>query len=93
MSTPIKISAAEAVRNFSDLINRVYYRGESFVVERGGKDVCKISPATPLRFTGADFVKLLSSLPRPDESFFDVIEKLNKTQPPLGKSPWQRNCL
>ncbi len=82
-----------AARTFSDLINRVYYRGESFVVERGVEAVCKISPAAPLRFTGADFVRLLSSLPRPDDAFFDIIEELNKTQPPLGKSPSQRNCL
>ncbi len=87
---PVKISATEAARNFSDLINRVYYRGETFVVERGGEAVCRISPAQPVRFTRADFVRLLSSLPRPDAAFFDILEELNEAQEPLPKSRWER---
>ncbi len=31
------ISATEAARNFSDLTNRVSYRGETYTVERGGR--------------------------------------------------------
>jgi hypothetical protein len=38
------ISATEAARTFSDILNRVRYRGEAFVVERGGEPVCRISP-------------------------------------------------
>jgi len=78
-----KISATEAARNFSDLVNRVYYKGETFVIERGGEPVCEISPAAPVRFTGAEFVELLSRLPRPDREYFDAIEELNKNQHPL----------
>jgi prevent-host-death family protein len=89
-SSRFKLSATEAARNFSDLVNRVYYKGETFVVERGGEPVCKISPAAPVRFTGAEFVQLLSKLPRPDHEYFDVIEGLNKKQEPLGPSPWER---
>ena len=86
----MKISATDAARNFSDLINRVYYKGETFVVERGGEPVCEISPVAPTKFTGADFVELLSSLPRPDREYFDLLEELNKGQPPLGLSRWER---
>jgi antitoxin (DNA-binding transcriptional repressor) of toxin-antitoxin stability system len=85
-----KISAKEAARNFSDLIDRVYYKDESFVVERGGEPLCKISPAAPVRFTGAKFVKLQSSLPRPDSDYFDLLEELNKAQQPLVKSMSKR---
>lgn len=76
-----KISATEAACNFSDLVNRVYYKGETFVVERGGEPVCEISPVAPVRFTGAEFVQLLSRLPRPDHAYFDLIEELNQNQP------------
>jgi len=31
---------AEAARSFSELINRVYQKGESFVIERGGEPIC-----------------------------------------------------
>lgn len=90
MPSRLKISATEAARNFSDLVNRVYYKGETFVVERGGEPVCEISPAAPIRFTGAEFVEMLSRLPRPDHEYFDVIEELNKKQRPLGPSKWER---
>ncbi len=81
--TRFKISVTEAARNFSDLVNRVYYKGETFVIERGGGPVCEILPAAPARFTGAEFVELLFKLPRPDHEYFDLIEELIKNQHPL----------
>src|SRR5208283_3786018 len=83
ISVCLKISATEAARNFSDLVNRVYCKGETFVLERGGEPVCKISPVKPAKFTGADFVELLSHLPRPDSEYFDLLEELNRGQQPL----------
>src|SRR5687767_13963314 len=35
------ISATRAARSFSELLDRVCYRGESFVIERGGELVCE----------------------------------------------------
>ena len=61
-----RISATQAARSFSDLMNRVRYRGEGFIVERGGKPICEILPATPLKFSGAELANLLRSLPKPD---------------------------
>lgn len=90
MAISLKISATEAARNFSDLVNRVYYKGESFVVERGGEPVCAISPVAPARFTGSDLVDLLSSLPSPDPEYFDLIEELNKGQKVVRPSRWER---
>ena len=90
VATGLKISATEAARNFSDLVNRVYYQGETFVVERGGEPVCAISPVGPAKFTGSDFVRLLSGLPSPDQEYFDLIEQLNKKQSVLGPSQWER---
>ena len=40
-----RISATKAARNFFELMNRVRYRSESFIVERGGKPICEILPA------------------------------------------------
>src|SRR5208282_4152329 len=61
-----RISATEAVRSFSELMNRVRYRGESFLVERGGKLICEIRPAAPAKFSGAELANLLRSLLKPD---------------------------
>jgi len=41
---PTRITATEASRQFSDILNRVRYRGESFVVERSGEVVARIAP-------------------------------------------------
>jgi antitoxin (DNA-binding transcriptional repressor) of toxin-antitoxin stability system len=69
------ISATQAARTFSDLLNRVRYRGEGFVIERGGEAVCQMSPIKPLRFNGSDFLRLLRSLPKPDAGFWNAVEE------------------
>jgi antitoxin (DNA-binding transcriptional repressor) of toxin-antitoxin stability system len=84
------IRATEAARSFSDLLNRVSYRGETFVVERGGEPVCRISPATPPRKTVADLVRLLKKAPLPDEGYLKAVEKAYRRQPPLPKRTWAR---
>jgi len=68
------ISATEAARTFSELLDRVCYRGETFVIERGGEPICEISHVKPPRFTGADFLTLLHSLPKPDPGFWDAVQ-------------------
>jgi antitoxin (DNA-binding transcriptional repressor) of toxin-antitoxin stability system len=84
------ISATEAVRSFSELMNRIRYRGESFVVERGGKPICEILPATPAKFTGSELASLLRSLPRPDKEYFAVLDDLMAKQPPVAEARWPR---
>ncbi len=84
------LSATEAARKFSDLVNRVLYRGEVFVIERGGQPVCRIVPARPVKFTLRDLVQLLKTIPKPDPGYWDDIEDLNRNQAPLPESPWER---
>jgi len=57
-------------------MNRVRYRNESFIVERGGKPICEILPARPPKFSGADLVDLLRTLPKPDEDYLAIVEEL-----------------
>jgi antitoxin (DNA-binding transcriptional repressor) of toxin-antitoxin stability system len=85
-----RISATEAARNFSDLVNRVLYRSEQFVIERGGQPVCRIVPAGTPKFTVSDMVELLKTIPKPDAEYWDVLENINRSQPPMPKSPWDR---
>ncbi len=89
-SMKLPISATQAVRNFSELMNRVHYRGESFVVERGGKPICEILPAAPSKFRGGDLANLLRSLPKPDEEYLRVVEDLTRKQSSVADSGWQR---
>lgn len=82
------ISATKAARTFSDLLNRVRYRGEAFVVERGGEPVCRIIPARPARRTVAELVRMLRSAPKPDPDYWDTLEQITRRQPGLPKSSW-----
>ena len=50
-----RITATEAARNFSDILNRAQYRGESFEVTRGNEVVVKIEPVKPKRLTVGEF--------------------------------------
>jgi antitoxin (DNA-binding transcriptional repressor) of toxin-antitoxin stability system len=86
----LRISATETARRFSELMNRVRYRGESFVVERGGKPVCEILPAQPSKFSGRELTDLLRSLPKPDEEYFALVENLIAKQSTVAESRWPR---
>jgi prevent-host-death family protein len=85
-----RISATEAARSFSELMNRVRYRGESFIVERSGKPICEILPARPPKFSGTELANLLRSLPKPDEEYLAIVEALTVKQPLVTESGWQR---
>jgi antitoxin (DNA-binding transcriptional repressor) of toxin-antitoxin stability system len=57
------VTVTEVMRNFADYVNRVAYRGERFVLIRGGKPVAELAPVS----TGArlgELTELLRSLPR-----------------------------
>jgi antitoxin (DNA-binding transcriptional repressor) of toxin-antitoxin stability system len=58
-----RISVTDVIRNFSDYINRIVYRGERFLLIRGGTPVAELSPVPAGRRLG-DLSGLLASLPR-----------------------------
>ena len=85
-----RITATQTTRQFSELMNRVRYRGESFIVERGGRPICEILPARPASFSGGELAALLQSLPRPDKKYLDLVERLAARQPKVAASKWPR---
>ena len=84
------ISATDAVRTFSEVVNRVRYRGDTFIVERGGEAVCRIEPVAPCAVSVADLVALLHTAPAADQGFADEVEAAASHQPPMPRSPWAR---
>lgn len=85
------MSATEAVRSFSDILNRIRYRGEEFVVERGGEAVCRMAPtAAPKRVSGKDLLAILRDLPRPDPGFAKDVEHAVERQGRVPRSRWGR---
>ena len=71
------LSVTEAARHFAEYIDRVVYRGESFVLVRGNKPVAELRPF-PMGNRLAELPALLASLPHltPDEAaqFADDLE-------------------
>jgi antitoxin (DNA-binding transcriptional repressor) of toxin-antitoxin stability system len=84
------ISAADAASAFSEVIERVRSRGETFVVERDGAPVCRIEPIAPSQTTVRDLAELLQTTTRPDDAYFDAVEEVTQAQSGLGDSPWER---
>lgn len=86
-----RISATEAVRNFSDLLNRIRYRGEQIIVERGGEPVCRMSPAhATKRLTLRELAALLGELPSPGAGFANDVRRAVRRQGRVPHTPWRR---
>jgi antitoxin (DNA-binding transcriptional repressor) of toxin-antitoxin stability system len=85
------VSATEAVRSFSDLLNRIRYRGEEFVVERAGEPICRMTPAAPAKTLSLrDLASLLREIPKPDAGYASDVRKASRSQRRPPRSPWER---
>lgn len=84
------LTATQLARSLSDVLNRVQYKGERFVIERNGQVVARIHPSTELRKgpTLAEFVEALRQGPRLDPEFLDELEEIQANQPPAQVYEW-----
>ncbi|HEV2425862.1 MAG TPA: type II toxin-antitoxin system prevent-host-death family antitoxin [Terriglobia bacterium] len=86
-----RISAAQAARSFSEILNRVKYRGESFVVERNREPVCRIEPvAKRERLTTDNLAEFWKTLPRPDPEYPGDLDEIRRLFRKLPKTAWER---
>ncbi len=87
-----RISVTEAARNFADLVNRAYYRGETTVLIRNGTAVAHIAPAAPVGLPAPEVRRRLQLHRRLDpaeaQAFAQDVEDARKVIPPL-RDPWR----
>lgn len=84
------ITATELAKSLSDVLNRVRYRGESFVIERGGRPVATLAPArSAVGITARDLVSRLRGHGLPGEGFADDLAAVQSAQPRVPVSPWR----
>lgn len=84
-----RITAAHAARSFSEILNRVKYRGESFVVERNREPVCRIEPVAKRQpLTTDNLAAFWHTLPRPDPQYLDDLNEIRRLFRKLPKSAW-----
>ena len=86
-----RINVTQASRQLSDLLNRVFYQGASFELERGNKVIARLCPAAaPRRVAVRDLNHLFAKLPRLNEdaeSFAQDLEAIRKAALP-ERDPW-----
>ena len=84
-----RISATRVVRDFSEVLNTIKFKGIHYIIERGGKPVASMKPIdekTDIKTLG-ELKALLKKLPRLDEelnAFLYFIEDIRKDQPPMA---------
>jgi len=85
------INATEAARAFSEIINSVKYKGESYTIIRGGKPAAAIVPvksATPGR-TLKELKAIVNNLPKlgkDADSFLKDVEAGIRSQPSMPET-------
>ncbi|MCI5113775.1 MAG: antitoxin [Candidatus Electrothrix sp. AW2] len=86
-----RLSVTQAVRQFSDLMNRVFYQRSIIELERGNKVIARIYPAaqeSPLKVKDLnDFFHNLPSLGDDSERFAEDLTEIRK-QVPTERNPW-----
>ena len=86
MATRITIS--EFDRKMRDVLNRVAYQGESFILERSGREIARIEPVGPRPgVTAQEVAEKLRHLEFP-EGFADDLEAARASIPPLEVPEW-----
>ena len=84
-----RITSTELARSLSDVLNRVRYRGEQFVIVRNGEPVATLAPPKPTKsITLREFIEFLKENPFPDEDFAKDLEEIRSSQPLIEEPPW-----
>ena len=82
------ISATDLARRVGEVLGRVRYRGDSFVVDRNGDPVARISPVPTAPIgTVRDFVDTWRSTGAPETAFADDLEAVAALDTP-AELPW-----
>jgi antitoxin (DNA-binding transcriptional repressor) of toxin-antitoxin stability system len=80
-----RMTATEAARRFSEVLNRVS-AGDEVEVTRSGAPVAVIGPPKARLVSAGRFRELLAAAPRPDEDFAEEVRALREGVGPPDES-------
>jgi antitoxin (DNA-binding transcriptional repressor) of toxin-antitoxin stability system len=84
-----KITAADLAKSLSDVLNRIRYRGERFIIERNGEPVATLAPTSaPSSITLREVAAHLGDLSLPSDGFAKDLEVVQSSQPRAGMPEW-----
>jgi antitoxin (DNA-binding transcriptional repressor) of toxin-antitoxin stability system len=81
-----RMTATEAARSFSDVLNRVA-AGEEVEVTRSGAPVAIIGPPRARLISASRLREILSAAPSPDSEFADDVRVIRESAGP-PEDPW-----
>lgn len=85
----IRISSTKFTRSVGEVLGRIRYRGETFVIEKNGKPVAILSPySTPDTHTVRNALKAWVEAAKPDRDFADTLERVGQEDSFPG-NPWE----
>ena len=80
------MTATDAARSFSDVLNRVV-DGEEIEITRSGAPVAVISPPKGKLISAARFRELIAAAPKPDAEFHGEVEAI-RASVHAPEDPW-----
>lgn len=82
------ISATALARQLGDVLGRIRYRGESFVVQRNGVAVARLIPAAPdQQASVVDALRRWREAAEPEPEFASALERIGAADRAPG-DPW-----
>ena len=81
-----RMTATEAARTFSELLNRVS-AGEEIHVVRNGAEVALITPPTERTISAERFREVIATAPPPDPELAEDVRRARASVPP-PRSSW-----
>lgn len=82
-----RVAATELARRLGDILNRVRYQGETFVVERNGKAVARIVPMPGAAASLRAALDAWRSAGEPDPAFADDVARVGAADR-APEAPW-----
>jgi len=83
-----RISATELARRLGDVLGRVRYRGDSFVVERNGDEIARVLPLEGRSATSLhEAATVWLDAGHPDSDFADDLERVGHLDR-IPEAPW-----
>ena len=89
------VTATEAVRNYSALLNAVKFKGETYIIKRGGKPIASLGPVREANVSNTlkELKGILHELPRMGyelDPFAEDLIEVRRNQPSLPEEePWE----
>jgi len=83
-----RISSTELARRLGDVLGRVRYRGDSFVIERNGDPVARLTPLPSGSVSSLrEGLAAWCSVGTPDAEFAEALERIG-AEDRLPEDPW-----